>query len=274
MTDHEFPTTHPVHLYVEIGSGTIRVETTTTSVSRVSITGHEADRVRVELDGDDLSVVAPKHGSSSFGADNHLDVEVVVPTSSDLATKTGSADLVARGTLGTVSLKSGSGDIDLERVGGAGRIEVGSGDISIADAEQELRLKSGSGQVVLARTGAEVTVSTGSGDVAIGRSEAAALVKTGTGDLRVTEAHGDLALSTGSGDLAVETLHRGRVTVKAASGEVRLGIPAGVPVWTDISTLTGRISSTVQGSGQPAEDQDHVEVRATTVSGDITLTEK
>ena len=270
--DHDLPTRGPVHLYVEIGSGAIHVETGATTESQVIITGHDADRVRVDLAGDDLSVVAPRHGSSFFGADHHLDVRVVVPPGSDLATKTGSAGLLARGSLGAVSLRSGSGDVDLERVDGAGRIEVGSGDITIADAQHELRLKSGSGRVSLARTGAEVTVSTGSGDVTIGRCEAATVVKTGSGHLRVTESHADLALSTASGDLVVETLHRGRVTVKGASGEVRLGIPAGVPVWTDISTVTGRISSSVPGSGQPAEGQDHVEVRVTTVSGDVALT--
>ena len=45
------------------------------------------------------------------------------------------------------------------------------------------------------------------------------------------------------------------------------------PVWTDISSLTGRIHSTLSGAGQPAEGQDHVEVRAVTVSGDVELVE-
>jgi hypothetical protein len=44
-------------------------------------------------------------------------------------------------------------------------------------------------------------------------------------------------------------------------------------VWTDISSLTGRIHSTLSGAGQPAEGQDHVEVRATTVSGNVSLVE-
>jgi hypothetical protein len=52
-----------------------------------------------------------------------------------------------------------------------------------------------------------------------------------------------------------------------------VGIPAGTPVWTDISSLTGRIHSTLSGAGQPAEGQDHVEVRATTVSGNVSLVE-
>ena len=48
---------------------------------------------------------------------------------------------------------------------------------------------------------------------------------------------------------------------------------SGIPVWTDISTLSGSIRSNLRGAGEPAEGADHVEVRAKTVSGDIVLTE-
>ncbi|MFA6298233.1 MAG: hypothetical protein WC642_03645, partial [Nocardioides sp.] len=71
----------------------------------------------------------------------------------------------------------------------------------------------------------------------------------------------------------IDTATRGRFTAKGASGNVRIGIPAGVPVWTDISTVTGRIHSTLQGAGQPEDGADHIEVRAKIVSGDVVLTE-
>ena len=100
-----------------------------------------------------------------------------------------------------------------------------------------------------------------------------AIVKTGSGDLRVGESHDDVSLSTGSGDFVVDHVHRGRLSAKGASGDVRVGIPAGLPVWTDLSTVSGRIRSALDGAGQPDEGQDHVEVRAKTVSGDIVLTQ-
>ena len=52
-----------------------------------------------------------------------------------------------------------------------------------------------------------------------------------------------------------------------------IGVKAGVPVWTDITTVSGTIRSELQGAGQPQEGQDHIEVRAKTVSGDIALSE-
>ena len=99
------------------------------------------------------------------------------------------------------------------------------------------------------------------------------VVKTGSGDLEVGESTLDVSLTTGSGDLVVDRAHRGRVSVKGASGDVRVGIPAGVPVWTDITTVTGAIRSGLTGAGEPEQGADHVEVRARTVSGDIVLVE-
>ena len=99
-------------------------------------------------------------------------------------------------------------------------------------------------------------------------------MKSGSGDLVVEEAHEGLSLTTASGDLAVRRMHRGELRASNVSGDIAVGIPAGVPVWTDISTLTGSVSSTLQGAGQPEDGQDYVEVRAKTVSGDIHLLER
>jgi len=52
-----------------------------------------------------------------------------------------------------------------------------------------------------------------------------------------------------------------------------IGIPAGVPVWTDVTTVSGSIHSDLRGAGQPEPGADYVELRAKTVSGDIDLRE-
>jgi DUF4097 and DUF4098 domain-containing protein YvlB len=97
------------------------------------------------------------------------------------------------------------------------------------------------------------------------------VVKTGSGDLKVVTANDDVALSTGSGDLSIGTARRGRLSLKGASSDVRIGIPSGTPVWTDINTVTGSIRSDLESVGAPQEGQDHIELQARTVSGDITL---
>ena len=80
-------------------------------------------------------------------------------------------------------------------------------------------------------------------------------------------------MSTGSGDMKIGSATKGKFSAKGASGDVLIGIPAGIPVWTDLTTVSGTIHSDLRGAGQPEPGQDYVELRAKTVSGDIELHE-
>ena len=55
---------------------------------------------------------------------------------------------------------------------------------------------------------------------------------------------------------------------------MRVGVPAGLPVWTDVSTVTGSVSSDLEGAGQPADGEPFLALRARTVSGDIYLEQR
>jgi DUF4097 and DUF4098 domain-containing protein YvlB len=271
MTQHRFETHEPIALYVEVGRGNVHVRTTETTETTVEIAGRDADDVHVEQNGRQVSVIAPRQRAGFFGGDSSLDIAVTMPHASDLAGKSGSADLSVDGSLGTCQFKTGSGEVQLDEVQGPCVVETGSGNVLIENAGGALRVKSGSGDVVVRHAADAVSVSTGSGDVEIGTSNGPAVVKTGSGDLRVVDADGDLSLMTGSGDMVVGTARRGKFTVKGASGDVRIGIPAGTPVWTDITTVSGTIHSNLEGVGQPQEGAEHVELRAKTVSGDVVL---
>ena len=273
MPVHHFETHRPVDLYVELGRGSLTVQASETTATEVAVTGHDADAVLVEQDGDRLTVIGPRQRVGIFGNDSRLDVTVTLPAGSSLASKTGSADVTVRGEVGTSRVKTGSGDVDVELLTGPAEVATGSGQIRVEEARAELRVKTGSGEVSIGRAGGALAASTGSGDVQVGTANGPTVVKTGSGDLEVAEAHDDISFASGSGDLHVRRTTRGRITVKGASTDVQLGIRAGVPVWTDISTVSGEIRSDLNGAGQPAEGADHVEVRAKTVSGDILLTE-
>jgi len=266
-----FETHQPVKLYVEIGRGNVTLEATGTTESTVEVTGEHSDEVLVEQNGDQISVLAPKIRTGFFGGEPNLSVTVKVPTSSEVYAKTGSADIRASGLWGTTQLKSGSGDVEVESVDAPAVVETGSGDISVDRVLEEARIKSGSGDVRVREAGSSTVVHTGSGDVEIGQAAGPTVVKTGSGDLRIATADGDVSMSTGSGDAIVERLNRGKFSLKGASGDVAVGIPSGIPVWTDISSVAGRVRSDLVGAGAPAEGQDYIELRAKTVSGDITL---
>ncbi len=269
-----FETPGPTSLYVELGSGDLAIRCDEVDLTTVEVTGKLADEVTVEQRGEQIVVLAPRNRGGIFGGGDKLDVHVTMPSGSELATKLGSADVTCTGRLGETRIKTGSGEVTLDLVDGEALVESGSGDVEIGESAQDLRVKTGSGDIEIGRAGAQVSVSTGSGDIEIGNAVHAVAVKSGSGDMLVRQAHDDVALSTASGDLVVETMRRGRLQAKNVSGDIRVGIPAGVPVWTDISTVTGQVTSSLQGAGQPEEGQDHVELRAKTVSGDIALVEQ
>ena len=273
MTEHHFRTDQPVQLFTEIGRGSVTIRATDATQTHVEITGRDADDVQVRQDGDRISIVGPRFRGSLPGGDHRLDVAVDLPSRSALAVRTGSAAISVAGPVGATQLKSGSGDVAMETAEDALAVETGSGDIRVERAAAEVKAKSGSGDVLVLDAAGAVLVSTGSGDVRLRATRAPAVVKTGSGDLEVGDAGSDVSFTTGSGDLVVSRAARGRVTVKAASGDVRVGVPSGVPVWTDISTVSGAIRSELAGAGEPRDGADHVELRARTVSGDVVLTE-
>ena len=272
--NRQFETPEPIELYVEIGKGNVEVRASSTTTTTLDIQGHDAEEVEVTFEHNRLTVIAPKDGGSWFsGRDRELRVEVELPTASDVGVKTGSADIRIEGQVNEVRVKTGSGDISCDTFSGAGQIETGSGDVEISEALAELRIKSGSGDISVGNCLGKLNVSTGSGDVEVGTTSDNAVVKTGSGDLKVVTANADISLATGSGDMSIGTVRRGHVSLKGASSDLRIGVPAGTPVWADINTVTGSVRSNLESVGAPQEGQEHVELQARTVSGDITLHE-
>jgi DUF4097 and DUF4098 domain-containing protein YvlB len=271
--NRQFETPHPIALYVEIGKGRVRVHARDTDTADVEIEGQNAEEVEVTFSGKELRILAPHESGGWFNRDRELFVEVTVPTDSDVALKTGSADIEVDGQVHDGRVKSGSGDITCDTFAGAARIDTGSGDIEVSEAHAELMAKSGSGDISVGSCLGELNVSTGSGDVEVGTANARSVVKTGSGDLKVVTANADVSLSTGSGDLEIGSVRRGRINVKGASSDVHIGIPTGTPVWADINTVTGSVRSNIESVGAPHEGQEHVELQARTVSGDIVLTQ-
>jgi DUF4097 and DUF4098 domain-containing protein YvlB len=272
--NRQFETPEPIDLYVELGKGKVEVRAEATGTSTVDIQGQHAEEVMVTFEGNRLSVIAPKDGGTWFGGrDRDLYVQVELPSGSDVAVKTGSADIEVEGQVNEARIKTGSGDVTCDTCTGPGRIETGSGEVELSEAHANLQVKSGSGDISVGTCLGNLNVSTGSGDVEVGTTNGSAIVKTGSGDLTVTTANADVSLSTGSGDMKIGTARRGRLSLKGASSDVEIGIPAGTPVWADINTVTGTVRSDLQSVGAPGEGQEHVELQARTVSGDIRLTE-
>lgn len=265
-----FPTPHPVSLHVELGAGRLAVTLDETDSTTIAIEGDGADECAVEQRGDRVVVVAPSR-RSTFGRGTPLDVNITGPAGCTLWAKTGSADVTVDGPAGGLQVKSGSGAVRADHARQEAVISTGSGDVSIGVAGASLRVKTGSGNVRADDVSGSAVVSCGSGDVHLGSAHAETAIRAASGDIEVSEAHAGLTAGSASGDVTVGRISSGGVKVKCVSGDVHLGVAPGVPVWTDVSSVSGKLHSDLVGAGKPEDGQGFIEIRATTVSGDVYL---
>ncbi len=274
--DLGFDTPEPIVLHVENGRGLVDVTATDTTETTVRITGERAEEfdVRDLADGVGarrIAIIAPHRNGGFFGKDARAEILVEVPVASGLSAKVGSSDVVTHGRFSDTRVDSGSGDVSLDVVDGDCTVQSGSGDLVAEHLAGPARIKSGSGDIRVVRAGSDLVITTGSGDVRVEESAGELAVKTGSGDAQVGQVSGEVVFTTGSGDLVIGRTASGRITAKTASGDVSIGVAGGTPVWTDVRTASGRLSSSLPATGEPAEGQSFLEVRATTASGDVTL---
>jgi hypothetical protein len=266
-----FATPGPITLDVELGAGHVTVRAGDGTQTSVSVDGPGADRVTVEHHGDRVRVFQPL-GRSLVLAEAPT-VVVTCPLDSRVVARLGRAGVTAAGRIGSVRVRTGSGDVRIDELGADAAIDCGSGDVTVVRAAGAVRIRTGSGRIVLDHAEGPLVAASGSGGVAVGTTAAAATLKSGSGPVTVRDAATDLSLGSGSGDITIGRIRRGSVSARAASGDVVIGVPPGVPVWTDVTTVSGTIHSTLRGAGRPEPGQDHLELRVRTVSGDVHLTE-
>lgn len=269
--ERTFETPQPPTLQLDLNSGSVSVTASATAETTVRVEGPQAESFRIEYDGHRVLVSPPRIGFRPLAHDGGHYVQVSAPTGSDLAVRLASADVNATGEYGAVTIKSGSGDVTVEKATGDVVLASGSGALRVGNVAGDLRAKTGSGDVNAGDVDGEVRVTTGSGAVALGTVTGATHVKSGSGDVEVDSIDADLDFLTGSGDLRIGRAAKGNVAAKSGSGNLAVGVAAGTPVWTDVSTKTGVVLSSLENLGAPEAGQAHVELRLHTGSGNIHL---
>jgi DUF4097 and DUF4098 domain-containing protein YvlB len=197
----------------------------------------------------------------SFGHGPELRLRVTAPTGADLVVRTKSADLRGRGSFGSAEVKTASGDISLDTVTGDVLVKTASGDFALSDGHGLTHVQTASGDVALQQARGEVTVQGVSGDVWI------------------KEAKHSVHVNTVSGDQRVDAVVEGSVEAQAVSGDILIGVRRGSRVYVDANTISGSTSSEMNLTDAPTDDADSsgaddgpmVEVRAKTVSGDVSI---
>jgi DUF4097 and DUF4098 domain-containing protein YvlB len=278
MRTETFQTPGPVRLDVRLGSGEVRLETSDTAETTVTLeplrdndaSVAAVQEARVEQRGDEILVDVRDRRRGFRGAD--VLVEIHCPEESSVRAKTGSADIEGRGRFGSVEVESGSGDVQFSDVSGDAEINAASGDVQIARIGGQARINTASGDVQLASVAGEARVNSASGDVQIRKTGNRLEVNTASGDVLVGEALSSVNANSASGDQTIGSVSEGKVDLKSASGDLKIGIREGSTLWVDARSRSGEVRSELPVSDLPPEgDAPHVELRANTMSGDITV---
>ncbi|HEX4525265.1 MAG TPA: DUF4097 family beta strand repeat-containing protein [Gaiellaceae bacterium] len=263
-----FDVAGPAELEIRLAAGDITVDPSVDGRVEVELTAHDdesqrlIDEATVELRENhgrpQVIVDVPyKRGfnlGQMFGRQG-ITCRVRCPHGTSLNAKTKSADLVAHGVLGALHVQTASGDVEADRVTGGVNVKSASGDVRVREAGDGVNVQSASGDVDIEVVHGPINVNSASGDVTIG------------------EAYDNVNVNTVSGDQEHSAVLRGSVSAHSVSGDVSIGVRRGSKVFLDCNTVSGDTSSELELTGDvPAGDGPLVEIRAKTVSGDISIT--
>jgi DUF4097 and DUF4098 domain-containing protein YvlB len=257
MDPRTFTTPDGLKLELRIGSGSIRVETADTTETSLEIEGErDPDDFRIELTevhggGHRLVVDQHRRRAFSFGSIRDLRVRVLAPKGADVQAETGSADLAVAGEIASLAFRSGSGDVSFNRIAGDTTIKVASGDVE--------------GQAVVG----DLTANSASGDIRVRSVGGDLVARSASGDVEVELADGAAHVSTASGDIEVGGLRTGEAMLRSVSGDIEAGVARGTAVWLDLSSVSGDAVSDLAMGGGSDQGEAALELRATSVSGDV-----
>lgn len=246
-----YHTPNDVRLKVRVLAGRCEIETadTTETVAQATpMNGSSASREAAEAVVEELRELA--------GGGHELVVEV--PKRKRLVPGFGDASVLVRirGPHG-LGLDASTASADVEVVGRVGDADVrtASGDVHLESAEGRAAVKTASGDVALGTVTGDTGVNTMSGDVRIRETAAALSVNTMSGDVRITRATG------------------GTIQLRSMSGDLEAAIARGASLYVDATSASGDVRSELPVTGSaPDGGSADVELRATSLSGDIVLT--
>jgi len=263
-----------------------------------SVTIHDGDRVRVNLEIGDVHVRTLATGSVQYrlrieapaGArekgSSSPPFHLTANGGKDGAVITGRAERarsserfwvsleldVPRGTPLEVSTQGGS--VDVGDIDGRLLCDTAGGKIRVGRVGASARLQTAGGDVVVQDVNGDLNASTGGGHIMAGVIHGSATLRSGGGHIRVARVDGAARLETGGGNIfldragarLVATTSGGRIMVGEASGELQArNGGGGIRVWRVAGPAhiqTGAGSIFLAGVSSP--------VSATTASGGIT----
>lgn len=299
---HTYDADGPIYLDAQLRASSMSVSTAPTDQVTVKVTlakgvhiNTDQEEVIVEFLAGTLHIEVPKTeggglklGPLQIGSytSHRYQIDVQIPEASSIKAQAGLGSITTSGWLESVITRCGSGRISVDQARevyakcGSGQVAVhraeqleavaGSGDITV-NSIIEGHLTAGSGDIRITSAEGHLELKTGSGDMRLGQITDASAI-AGSGDVEIGQLVGRLSVKTGSGDITVQRAVEGLIQATAAAGDINCGIPSGTAVLQDCSTVSGRLGSALSEADGPTEADEHrLELRARTVSGNISV---
>ena len=280
--ERTFETPKPVRLVVENESGLVTVTAaavaTTTIAVRAETPGGEelVERTTIECrpSGDAHTVVVkvPRTRGPRLLRHQAVSVQVELPEGSDVALTTAAADIEVTGTVGAAHVTTASGDVSTDDIGGGLRATTASGNVIVGTVTGEVRMRSASGDLRCTRVTGRVDCASTSGDIEIGAAEDTVEVRATSGSVRLGELRHGARVANVSGNVRVLSLGEGKLFVRSVSGDVAVGVPSGVDLFVDVSTMGHfRSDIDIEDSPVPGGGGSKVDLSVSSVSGNVEI---
>ncbi len=264
--DQRQPATARGTVEVSNVAGTVTVRGT--SNAEVHVTGELGSKARLEFSVDGarttIKVVLPKTSNSGS-----TDLDIEVPSGSDLTISGVSADINATNVRGRLDLQTISGEVEAEGYDGDVRINTVSGDITVRGNKGTAvaNIASTSGNIEIKNMGGDANATSVSGDLNLH------LTSVGRSRLRTTS--GNITLY---GELTKDA----RVDSETVSGDIDFYLGGSRDGDYEIATAVGEITNCFgpepmshrYGPGEElkfSQGSTTASLRAKTLSGDISL---
>ncbi|WP_157244460.1 DUF4097 family beta strand repeat-containing protein [Nonomuraea typhae] len=256
-----FATPGPITLQVNFPAGDLTVTASAREDTTVEVTPANRDSdadlayaasVSVEHVNGTVLIKAPED-TSRLRRTPAVHIVVALPAGSRLIAGTAAGDTRATGVYGNVDFSSASGDLHLHRAAA-------------------LTAKTASGDVTCDVVDGVTDITNTSGDIRVTKAAGALSIQAVSGAVRVGHAASDVDITSTSGDVTVQSVTTGRVVLNSTSGDTAVAVTPGSAVWLDLNSLTGRVTSTLHQSEEPAQGEQTVEITARSLSGSIAVT--
>lgn len=275
MIDRQFPVAGPIQIVAAIRGSDLDLTAADVTEATVQLeplrdngpTRRLLEESRVDFVDGVLHIELPRIAAFGFNVSAPaLRITALVPTGSDLRLTSGSGDIQVTGDLGAVRVRTGSGDATLRTVTSL-NVASGSGDVSVTSLT-DADFSTGSGDVRVGEASGRITFKSGSGNL-LAERVADLSATPASGDVQIDEFAGFAKVRTASGDVVVRRAVRGVFEAVSASGDVVIGVAPGTAVLLDCSSSSGRSRTELDASDAPDQDENSLELRARSASGDI-----